>query len=251
MGRLEGKKALITGGTRGIGKAISEIYVENGADVAIFGTNEERGQQVAEELSAKKQNPNQKIIFKKVDVSDHSGVKSGIDAVLDELGQVDILVNCAGVTRDNLLMKMPEVDWDSVININLKSVYNTSHHLIRPMMKKRAGTIINISSVIGLTGNAGQVNYAASKSGMIGLTRSLAKEVASRGITVNCVAPGFIRTDMTDQLTEQQRTAILEKVPLGRLGEPREIALAALFLGSDDAKYISGQVLTVDGGMLA
>lgn len=251
MRRLDGKKAIVTGGTRGIGKAIAILFAEQGADIAIFGTNEERGREAIEALNLKKVLPTQKFIFYKVDVSSHQEVNETTNKVLNEFEHVDILVNSAGITRDKLLMKMEEEDWDTVLDVNLKSVYNTSHILVRPMMKRKYGRIINITSVIGLTGNAGQSNYAASKAGMIGFTKSLAKEVASRNIAINCIAPGFIDTDMTGQLTEAQKETILKQVPMGRLGSAREIANAALFLASDEASYITGQVLTVDGGMIA
>ncbi len=251
MRKLEGKKAIVTGGTRGIGKAIAVLFAEHGADIAVFGTNEERGKEIIELLNQLKVSPSQKFIFRKVDVANHAEVKDITNQVLVEFENIDIVVNSAGITRDQLLMKMQEEDWDTVLDVNLKSVYNMSHALMRPMMKRRYGRIINITSVIGLTGNPGQVNYAASKSGMIGLTKSLAKEVASRGISVNCIAPGFIDTDMTNQLSEEQREAILKRVPMGRLGSAKEIAQAALFLASSDADYITGQVLTVDGGMTA
>ena len=174
-----------------------------------------------------------------------------IDRLIESWGGVDILVNCAGITRDKLFMKMGEDDWDQVIETNLKSVYNLSHALVRPMMKARHGKIINVTSVIGLTGNPGQVNYAASKLGMVGFTRSLAKELASRNINVNCIAPGFFETPMTNVLTDEQKEEILRKVPMGRLGNPKEIAHAAVFLASNMSDYITGQVLTVDGGMIA
>lgn len=251
MRKLEGKKAIVTGGTRGIGKAIAVLFAEHGADIAVFGTNEERGKEIIELLNQLKVSTSQKFIFRKVDVANHAEVKDITNQVLVEFENIDIVVNSAGITRDQLLMKMQEDDWDTVLDVNLKSVYNMSHALMRPMMKRRYGRIINITSVIGLTGNPGQVNYAASKSGMIGLTKSLAKEVASRGISVNCIAPGFIDTDMTNQLSEEQREAILKRVPMGRLGSAKEIAQAALFLASSDADYITGQVLTVDGGMTA
>ncbi|MBM3201455.1 MAG: 3-oxoacyl-ACP reductase FabG [Chlamydiae bacterium] len=249
--KLAGKKAIITGGTRGIGKAIAIAFAEQGADIAIFGTSEERGQEVVSALEAVKASSEQKFFFKKVDVSSNQEVKENIHHVLEIFENVDILVNCAGITRDKLLMKMEEEDWDAVLDINLKSVYNTTQILIRPMMKKRSGRIINITSVIGLMGNPGQVNYAASKAGMIGMTRSLAKEVASRNITVNCIAPGFIDTDMTNQLSDEQKEGILKQVPMGRLGNGKDIANAAVFLASSDGDYITGQVITIDGGMTA
>lgn len=247
---LKGKVALITGGTAGIGKAIACLYAEQGADVVILGTNAERAQQALKEIEAAKADPAQKAAYFLLDVSKSQEVDEVVEKILKEWGKIDILVNNAGITKDNLLMKMSEADWDLVMDVNLKSVYNTCRALSRPMMKARSGTIINIASVIGLTGNAGQVNYAASKSGMIGFTKSLAKELASRGVRANCVAPGYIETQMTDGLPPAIKEAILAKIPLSRIGQPRDIAQAALFLASDHASYITGQVLTVDGGMV-
>ena len=250
MQLLKGKSALITGGTAGIGKAIARLFAEHGADVAIFGTNQQRAEQVVQELEAAKIHPDQKTASFLVDVSKSKEVEETIQKLLTSFGKIDILVNNAGITRDNLLMKMSEEDWDLVVDVNLKSVYNTCRSLVRSMMKARSGSIINITSIVGLTGNAGQVNYAASKSGMIGFTKSLAKELASRGIRANCVAPGYIETQMTEVLSPQVREGILAKVPLSRIGQPRDIAHAALFLASDLSNYVTGQVLAVDGGMV-
>jgi len=250
MQLLKGKKVLITGGTAGIGKQIALSFAQHGADVVIFGTNQERANQVLEELKSQKIEENQKFLAEIVDVSDKTQIETAIKDILEKWGQVDVLINNAGITRDNLLMKMSEEHWDEVIDVNLKSVFNTCQSLVRPMMKARTGKIINISSVVGLTGNAGQVNYSASKSGVIGFTKSLALELASRGICVNCIAPGFIKTRMTGALTDVQKEAILKKIPMGRIGDPEEIANAALFLASDMSKYMTGQVLTVDGGMV-
>lgn len=242
---LLGKRALVTGGTAGIGQAIAEAFALAGAEVAIFGTNEERGQQVVDML-----NKSSKGIFVKVDVANTKEVEGAIKGVLDTFGPIDILINNAGITKDGLLMAMKEEDWDQVLDVNLKSCYNTCRAVIRSMMKSRKGKIINISSVVGLTGNPGQVNYCAAKAGMIGMTKALAKEVASRGIQVNCIAPGFIRTSMTDALSEAQKEEIIARVPLGRMGESVEIAAAALFLAGPHSDYITGQTLTVDGGMV-
>jgi 3-oxoacyl-[acyl-carrier protein] reductase len=247
---LKDKKALVTGGTAGIGKEIALLYAKQGANVAIFGTNAEKSVQVLQELSQAKILPEQQFIAKIIDVSQKAAVDTSIAEIVAVWGNIDILVNNAGITRDNLLMKMSEEDWDRVIAVNLKSVYNTCQSLVRAMIKARAGKIINVSSVVGLTGNAGQVNYAASKSGMIGLTQSLAKELAGRGICVNCIAPGFIKTAMTDVLTDAQKEGIMKQIPMGRLGQPEDIAHAALFLASHLSNYITGQVLTVDGGMV-
>jgi 3-oxoacyl-[acyl-carrier protein] reductase len=248
---LENKKALITGGTRGIGRAIAEQFVKEGASVWIVGTNEAKGLVALEALKALSVAHDQTFHFSPLNVGDHLLVQGMIETLYKTWGNVDVVVNCAGVTRDNFLMKMSEEDWDEVLNVNLKSVYNICHGVIKPMMKARRGKIINITSVIGLTGNAGQVNYAASKFGLVGFTRSLAIEVAKRGISVNCIAPGFIDTDMTSGLTETQKEEILRKVPMQRLGTSEEIAQVALFLASAMSDYITGQVITVDGGMLA
>lgn len=247
---LKGKTALITGGTAGIGKAIACLFAQQGADVAIFGTNRERAEQALREIEAAKARPEQKCASYLVDVSKPKEVDEAVEQILKDWGKVDVLVNNAGITRDQLLMRMTEEDWNLVIDVNLKSVYNTCRALTRPMMKARTGTIVNISSVIGLTGNAGQANYAASKSGMIGFTKSLAKELASRGIRANCVAPGYIETQMTQNLSDSIKESILSKIPMGRIGNPRDVAQAALFLASDLANYITGQVITVDGGMV-
>lgn len=250
MQLLKDKKALITGGTAGIGKDIALTFAKQGAHVVIFGTNAERAAEVVKELVSAKVNADQKFSSCLVNVSDKASVDAAIQKVLTDFGTVDVLVNNAGVTRDGLLMKMSEQDWDDVIDTNLKSVYNLCQALVRVMLKARSGKIINISSVVGLTGNAGQVNYAASKSGMIGFTKALAQELATRGICVNCIAPGFIQTKMTDVLTDAQKETILKKIPMGRLGGTEDIANAAVFLASPLSNYITGQVLTVDGGMV-
>ena len=247
---LMGKKALVTGGTAGIGKEIALQFARQGASVAIFGTNEERAKVVCEELEKAKISEEQKFVYYLVDVAHSKNVEGVVAGLLKEWSHIDILVNNAGITRDNLLMRMSEEDWDLVVDVNLKSVYNTCRVLARPMMKARSGKIINITSVIGLTGNAGQTNYAASKSGMIGFTKSLAKELASRNICVNCIAPGYIETQMTQELPAAVKEAVLSKIPLSRIGQPSDIAHAVLFLASDLANYITGQVLTVDGGMV-
>lgn len=245
---LKGQTALITGGNAGIGKAIAMRFAAEGANIALFATNQERGLLTAQEIR-ELTGDKVKIEFYQVDVSQTVAVEEAVKKVLEQFGKVDILVNNAGITRDGLLMKMSEEDWDTVIDINLKSVYNTCKALMRFFLKAKKGKVINISSVVGLTGNAGQVNYASSKSGMIGFTKSLAKEVASRGICVNCIAPGFIETPMTDALSDAQRDALLGQIAMGRFGQADEIAQAALFLASLMSNYITGQVLTVDGGM--
>jgi 3-oxoacyl-[acyl-carrier protein] reductase len=249
MQTLKGKIALVTGGTAGIGKAIALAYAKEGASVVIFGTNTERALQVVQEMQSVA-GEDQKFLYKLLDVSDKKSVDLAISETIAALGNIDILVNNAGITADGLLMKMSEDDWDRVIAVNLKSVYNTSQALVRPMLKARRGKIINITSVVGIMGNAGQTNYAASKAGIIGMTKSLAKEVASRGICVNCIAPGFIETSMTGVLTDAQKEVIFKQIPMGRLGLPEEIANAALFLAGPMSDYITGQTLTVDGGMV-
>ena len=250
MHDLKGKVAIVTGGTAGIGKEIACQYVKVGADVAIIGTNEERAQATLLEMQRYKIDPNQKIAYFLLNVAQSQEVEAFMERLLKEWGRVDILVNNAGITKDQLLMKMSEEEWDQVMDVNLKSVYNTCKALTRSMMKARSGVIINITSVVGLTGNAGQANYAASKAGMIGFTKSLAKELASRNVRANCIAPGYIETQMTDVLKPEVKEAVLAKIPMSRIGKPSDIAYAALFLASDQASYITGQVLTVDGGMV-
>ena len=247
---LHSKKAVITGGTSGIGREIAIIFAKEGADVIIFGSNEERGKEVLERMDEAKAFPDQNFLFYQVDVSDCKAVEKIFEKIFLEDKRVDILVNNAGITRDNLLLRMSEEDWDKVIDVNLKSLYNTCKAAVRPMMKARSGKIIAITSVVGLTGNPGQVNYAASKSGMIGFIKSLAKELAGRGINANCIAPGYIRTPMTDKLPEAVQSEIISRIPLNRMGASEDIANAALFLASDLSNYITGQVITVDGGMV-
>lgn len=244
---LKDQTAVITGGTAGIGKEIALRFAEAGAKIAIFGTNDERGAQVIEEIKQKFHRDD--AIYIKVDVASTADVEQAIKQVLEKFTHIDILINNAGITKDQLLMKMNENDWDQVMDVNVKSCYNTCKAVVRSMMKARKGKIINMSSVVGLTGNAGQANYAASKAAIIGLTKSLAKELAPRNICVNSVAPGFITTPMTDVLSEEQRSAALSKVPLGRMGSPEEIANTVVFLASSLADYVTGQVLVVDGGM--
>jgi 3-oxoacyl-[acyl-carrier protein] reductase len=244
---LENKTAIVTGGTAGIGKAIALKFAQHGAKIAIFGTNAERGKQAMEEIQRISQG--QPILFSQVDVANHSAVENEVKKVLDAYGHVDILVNNAGITRDQLLMKMSEEEWDAVLNTNLKSCYNLCRTLVRVMLKARQGKIINMTSVVGIMGNAGQTNYAASKAGIIGFTKALAKELASRNICVNGIAPGFIETQMTAALTDKQKEAILAEIPMGRLGNVEDVAHAALFLASPHSDYMTGQILTVDGGM--
>ena len=245
---LKGQTAIVTGATAGIGRAIAIQLALNGAYVAILGTNAERGAAVVAEIQQRTQLD--AADFFPVNVAITASVDQVMKQILEKKGAVDILVNNAGITCDQLLMKMNEEDWDKVIDVNLKSCYNTCHALVRSMMKARKGTIINISSVVGLTGNAGQANYAAAKAGMIGFTKSLALELAPRNIRVNCICPGFIDTAMTQELTEEQKGAILKKIPLGYMGTPEDIAHLTAFLVSSNARYITGQVLVVDGGMV-
>lgn len=247
MNLLQGQTAIVTGGTAGIGEAIAKRFAQQGAYVAIFGTNPQRGAKVAADLNATP--GSQGAEFYAVDVSNTTQVDEAIKKILAQRGHVDILVNNAGITRDQLLMKMSEEDWDAVMDINVKSCYNTCRSLVRTFLKAKKGKIINISSIVGLTGNAGQVNYAASKAAMIGLTKALAKELASRNIHVNCIAPGFITTPMTDGMTDVQKKSLLQQIPFERMGVPEDIANAALFLASPWADYVTGQVLVVDGGM--
>jgi len=243
---LTGKWAIVTGSTKGIGLGIAKILAQKGAQVVVIGTNEERAKACVEML---KEEGATKSFYKTMDVANFNSVHEGIEEILSKCGQIDILVNNAGITKDNLLMKISEEDWDQVLNVNLKSAYNFCHALIRPMMRAKSGKIINISSVVGLTGNMGQVNYSASKAGLIGLTKSLAKEVATRGITVNAIAPGFIETDMTGQLKEEIQQAILDSIPMKKMGQVEDIANCVHFLASNKSDYITGQVITVDGGM--
>ncbi|MBN9378166.1 MAG: 3-oxoacyl-[acyl-carrier-protein] reductase [Chlamydiales bacterium 38-26] len=241
---LKNQLALITGGNAGIGKAIAVEFARQGARLAIFGTNKERGQAVVDEIGP------DKATFYTVNTAHTKDVEEAVKLVQEKQGSIDILVNNAGITRDQLMLKMTEEDWDQVMEVNVKSCYNTCKALTRQMLKTRKGVIINVSSVIGLIGNAGQSNYAASKSAIIGFTKSLAKEFAPRNIRVNCIAPGFIETKMTDVMTEQQRQAILSSIPMERMGKPEDIAHAALFLASPWSEYVTGHVLTVAGGMV-
>lgn len=244
---LIGKKAIVTGGRRGIGRAIVEVFAQRGAEVLIADRNMEECTAVAQEIS---QATGQRIIPTVVDVTDATQTRSMIELAQKEFGRIDILVNNAGVTRDTLIMRMEEDDWDIVLDTNLKGVFNCSKAVIRSMMKQRYGRIINISSVSGLAGQVGQTNYSASKAGVIGFTKALAREVASRQITVNAVAPGFVPTALTNDLPDELKETMIKLTPLGRWGTPEEIAYAVAFFASDQAAYITGQVLSVDGGMM-
>lgn len=247
---LRGKRSVVTGATSGIGKTIASYFAKAGADVAVFGIDKAKEAEILSELEGLRVLENQKFNFNFVDVSDFESVRKGIEDIISKWGGIDIFVNNAGITKDNFLMRMEESDWDRVIAVNLKSVYNTCHALVRAMIKARSGKIINIASVIGLIGNSAQANYAASKAGVIGFSKSLAKELGSKGINVNCIAPGYIRTQMTEVLPERVKEEILSRVPLGRMGTPEDVAEVALFLASDRANYITGQTITVDGGMV-
>ena len=244
--QLEGKKAVVTGGGRGIGRCIALALAAGGADVAVLDMDEAG----AVETAGLIEGTGRKSLALAVDVSRLSAVEEAINKILDLWDSIDIVVNNAGITRDNLLMRMKEDEWDSVIAVNLKGSFNLCKAVARSMMKQRSGCIVNIASIVGMMGNAGQVNYAASKGGLIALTKSLAKEMASRGIRVNAIAPGFIETQMTQKLTEDVKSAIMKQVPLGRWGTGEDVANIALFLVSDASSYITGQVIQVDGGMV-
>ena len=243
---LSEKIALITGASRGIGQSISTVLAHSGAHVICVSRNISDVQTIADTIT------DQKFVASAAscDISDSNNVSELVKDLIEKYGRIDILVNNAGITRDNLLMRMSEDDWDKVLNVNLKAVFTSIKVASRSMIKQRSGRIINISSVVGLTGNSGQVNYAASKAGLIGMTKSIAKEFASRGITANCIAPGYIETEMTSNLTDDVKSSIKEQIPLGRIGCVEDIAHAVAYLASDEASYITGQTLTVDGGMV-
>lgn len=240
---LNGKVAFVTGSTRGIGLAIARAFHAAGAKVAIVGREAERARAVAAELGDGTAGVG-------CDVAVAEQVEAALAAAESALGPIDILVNNAGLTRDNILLRLSEADWDAVLDANLKGAFHTTRAVIKGMMKRRSGRIINVTSIVGLVGNKGQANYAASKAGLIGFTKSVAKEYAGRGILANCIAPGYIETDMTSNLPDAAKATLLEDIALGRLGRPEDVAHAALFLASDLAAYITGQVLVVDGGMV-
>lgn len=242
----ENKVALITGGTRGIGKAIAKKFAENGYDLVINYVSENTDlEKLKKDINSKNE-----ILFVRANVGDFNACEELVKKAIEKFGKIDVLVNNAGITRDNLIMRMKEEDFDKVINTNLKGTFNVIKNVVPYMMKKRAGKIVNISSVVGISGNAGQCNYAASKAGIIGFTKSIAKELASRNILANCIAPGFIDTDMTEVLNDSVKENINTQIPLKRMGTAEEIAKAVYFLAGEDNTYITGQVLNIDGGML-
>jgi len=243
---LEGKVALITGGARGIGKEIAMVFAKEGANIAICDVNLEEAEKTAKEI----QDLGRESLAFKADVTDFNQVQAMVDKILDKLSKIDILINNAGITKDNLLLRMSEEEWDKVIAVNLKGTFICIKLVSKVMLKQRSGKIVNLASIIGIMGNAGQANYAASKAGIIGLTKSVAKELASRNICVNAIAPGFIRTDMTSKLPEEVQKKMLSIIPLARFGEAKDVADLALFLSSESSSYITGQVIQVDGGMV-
>jgi 3-oxoacyl-[acyl-carrier protein] reductase len=244
---LDGKVALVTGGGRGIGQAVAVALAGAGADVCVAVSRDvSAAEAVAEEVRGK----GRRALAQQADVSQSDQAEALVARTVEELGRIDLLVNNAGITRDGLIMRMSDEDWDAVLNVNLKGTFHCTRAALKRMVRQRSGRIVNITSVMGITGNAGQANYAASKAGVIGLTRSTAKEVGSRGITCNAVAPGWIQTRMTEGLSEEITTQVLKQIPLGRLGEPEDVAGLVLFLCSDAASYITGQVIVVDGGLI-
>ncbi|MBM7692303.1 3-oxoacyl-[acyl-carrier protein] reductase [Peribacillus deserti] len=245
--KLADKNVLITGASRGIGREIALEMARAGANVAVnYAGSEAKALEVVEEIRAMGRD----AFTVQCDVSNAEAVNDMVKQTAERFGSIDVLVNNAGITKDNLLMRMKEEEWDDVININLKGVFLCTKAVSRPMMKQRAGRIINVASIVGVSGNAGQANYVAAKAGVIGLTKTTAKELAPRGILVNALAPGFISTDMTDKLTEETKNLMLSQIPLARLGDPADIAKVAVFLASDDSSYMTGQTLHVDGGMV-
>ena len=246
MFKLGNKVSIVTGASKGIGKAIAKIFAQAGTHVVCVSRTKDDLNILKKEIA----NDGGSVSIYSCDVSNFDEVEGLIRNTVEEFSKIDIIVNNAGITRDGLIMRMSDEDWNTVIDINLKGTFNAIKAVSRQMMKQRSGRIINISSVVGLKGNAGQANYAASKAGIIGLTKSSSKELASRGITVNCIAPGYIATDMTDQLTDKVKEEIINRIPLGYIGKTDNIAAAALFLASDEAEYITGQTISVDGGMV-
>jgi len=244
--RLKDKVALITGGARGIGRAIAMAFAREGADIVVADVNQEEAEKTARDIEALAR----KSLAIPMDVTNYLKVEEAINKILDKFGKVDILVNNAGITRDGLLLRMNEAEWDAVIDVNLKGTFNCTKAVSKAMIKQRSGKIINIASIIGIIGNVGQANYSASKAGIIALTKTAAKELASRNINVNAVAPGFIQTDMTAGLSEDIKQKMKEAIPLNKFGSPDDVAAVCLFLASEDANYITGQTIVVDGGMV-
>ncbi len=244
---LQDRVAIVTGGAQGIGKAIAERLARYGANVVVADLRVEKAEATASEITA---NTGRRAIAAQVDVADNASARALIGRVVEEFGRVDILVNNAGITRDNLILRMKEEDWDLVLNINLKGAFNCSQAVVRTMMKQHYGRIVNITSVSGVSGQAGQTNYSSSKAGLIGFTKALAKEVGSRNITVNAVAPGFIETDLTAGLPQELKDAAIKLTPVGRFGKPEDVAVAVAFFVSDEAAFITGEILKVDGGMI-
>jgi 3-oxoacyl-[acyl-carrier protein] reductase len=243
--KLAGKVALVTGAAQGIGKAVALLLARNGADMVVSDINLERAEETAKEV----QTLGRKALAIKVDVAKLGDVEKMVEAILAQFGKVDILVNNAGIARDKLILRMTEEDWDAVLNINLKGTFNCTKAIVRHMSKQKSGKIVNIASVVGEMGNAGQGNYAASKAGVIGFTKTIAREFAQRGINVNAIAPGYIETPMTDALPEKAKEELKRLIPMDRLGQPEDVAEAVLFLVSESANYITGQVLNVNGGI--
>lgn len=246
MGKMDGKVAIVTGAARGIGQAIALKLAAEGADMALCDVRLEWLEETAKGIRAL----GRRVACYAVDVTEFEGVKNGVNAIVEEFGRIDVLVNNAGITKDGFMMRMSESDWDAVLDVNLKGAFAMTKFATKIMIKQRSGTIVNVASIIGLIGNAGQCNYAASKAGLIALTKSVARELAGRGVRANAVAPGFIQTAMTDALPENIREKMLETIPMGRFGQPGDVADVVLFLAGDEAAYVTGQVLTVCGGMV-
>lgn len=246
--RLQQKTAIVTGASRGIGRAIADCLAAEGANVALVDVLSDEVRAAAKDLA---ETHGVKTLGLACDVTDYDAVEAMIEEVLGTFESVDVLVNNAGITRDNLLLRMKPEDFDAVINVNLKGVFNCMKAVARPMLRQRSGAIVNIASVIGFIGNPGQVNYGASKAGVLSMTKTVARELAAKGIRVNAVAPGFIQTEMTDRIPEKAREAMIEKIPLKSLGQPEDVGKATVFLASEEARYVTGQVLVVDGGMIA
>lgn len=242
---LLGKVALVTGAAQGIGKAIALLLAEKGADVVVSDINFEKAQETAREIEEK----GRKSMALKVNVADPDEVEKMVEAIIEKFSRIDILVNNAGITRDKLLLRMSSEDWDAVLDVNLKGVFNCTKSVIKYMSKQRSGKIVNIASVVGLMGNVGQANYAASKAGVIGFTKTVAREFAQRGININAIAPGYIQTPMTEVLPEKVKEELMRLIPMGRLGQPEDVAQAVLFLVSEASNYVTGQVLNVNGGI--